>query len=288
MTARSLCRRVPPWRSHWCRRCLRQRADFRPPLRDRDARAVCRRRRGPVRSIDEPGGAVRMMRSVRVEDSCAKVCAARCGADHRRCRSTEPPPAGEVNRAHRQGFGNANRVPQVFCCWRLRAVLDCGLASSSADFARTCTLLCRRCRSSRRQQPLPEYAFLQAERRLVFSTASPLTALPARLDAAPVFDPVLAARGSNSKPVVPSGFLIKNAENFRRVRFETNPRIRSVRPSFNSFAICVASIGCCKITLPERKSQRFSDPDAVLAQVRHRLLEHAAGAFRAWADHRRI
>ena len=54
----------------------------------------------------------------------------------------------------------------------------------------------------------------------------PLVVLPARLAGAPA----LAARGSNSNPVVPSGFLTKNAENFRRVRFETNPRITSVRP----------------------------------------------------------
>ncbi|MOA55249.1 hypothetical protein D3C78_1790080 [compost metagenome] len=48
--------------------------------------------------------------------------------------------------------------------------------------------------------------------------------------------------------------------NLRFVRLETKPSSRSVRPSAKSFSICSREISCCRMTLPERKSQLFSGP----------------------------
>jgi len=70
----------------------------------------------------------------------------------------------------------------------------------------------------------------------------------------------LAGRGSNSKPTLPSGWRTRYAENLRRVLFDTKVRNSSVLPSVSSFSICARSIGCCRMTLPERKSQLRSGP----------------------------
>src|SRR5882672_5996055 len=84
--------------------------------------------------------------------------------------------------------------------------------------------------------------------------------------AAPAFLAPRGARGSNSNPIVPSGFVIRYAANLRRVRLDTNPRSSSVRPSASSLRICSTSIGCCRMTLPARKSQLRSGP-ALFSQM---------------------
>src|SRR5882672_553577 len=78
--------------------------------------------------------------------------------------------------------------------------------------------------------------------------------------AAPAFAAPRGARGSNSNPIMPSGLVIRYAANLRRVRLDTKPRSSSVRPSANSLRICSISIGCCRMTLPARKSQLRSGP----------------------------
>ena len=79
---------------------------------------------------------------------------------------------------------------------------------------------------------------------------------PAGFAEAGVFAPPgRAADAWNSKPTLPSGWRTRNALKRRRVREDTKPSSRSVRPSASSFAIWVRSTGCCRITLPERKSQ---------------------------------
>src|SRR5574337_2049636 len=69
------------------------------------------------------------------------------------------------------------------------------------------------------------------------------------------------AFASNSKPTLPAaGSHFRKAENLRLVRAETKPRSRSVRLSARSLVICARSMGCWRMTLPERKSQVFSAP----------------------------
>src|SRR5690606_4118379 len=75
-----------------------------------------------------------------------------------------------------------------------------------------------------------------------------------------VLGAAFAGRGSNSKPVLPSGWRTKKAENLRLVRLETKPFSRSVLPSFRSLLIWARSISCCRMILPERKSQLFAAP----------------------------
>ena len=65
------------------------------------------------------------------------------------------------------------------------------------------------------------------------AATSPFVVLTTRLAGVPTF----TGRGSNSNPVVPSGFLTRKAETCRRVRCEPNPRLTPVRPSLSSFAI---------------------------------------------------
>ncbi|CFV97348.1 Uncharacterised protein [Bordetella pertussis] len=84
--------------------------------------------------------------------------------------------------------------------------------------------------------------------------------LPAAFLAAAPGRPGLSPRGSNSKPTLPSGWRTRKALNLRLVRLETKPSSKSVRPAVNSFSICSREISCCRITLPERKSQLFCRP----------------------------
>src|SRR5690606_22869788 len=82
--------------------------------------------------------------------------------------------------------------------------------------------------------------------------------LPAALVA--VFLPGFSGRGSNSKPILPSFCVTRNALNLRLVRDETKPVSRSVLPSVSSLRICSGAISCWRITLPLRKVQLFSGP----------------------------
>ena len=71
---------------------------------------------------------------------------------------------------------------------------------------------------------------------------------------------VLPLALSNSKPILPLGSRTRKALNLRRVRDETKPVSRSVRPSASSFCIWAGSMGCCRISRPERKSQVLLGP----------------------------
>ena len=65
-----------------------------------------------------------------------------------------------------------------------------------------------------------------------------------------------AARGSNSKPTLPS-FLsqARKALNLRRVLLETKFSSSAVLPSASSLVICSRGTGCCRMILPLLKSQ---------------------------------
>ena len=72
--------------------------------------------------------------------------------------------------------------------------------------------------------------------------------------------------------------------NLRRV---ATRRSRSAGRScrrLSSFVICSGSIGCCRISRPERKSQDLLGAHRLLADVAHAVREDAAAAFRAGAE----
>src|SRR5206468_2447892 len=78
---------------------------------------------------------------------------------------------------------------------------------------------------------------------------------PSSAAAALALAPGLAARGSNSKLILPSLPRTRKALNGRRVRCETKPGSKSVLPSFSSLAICSGRISCCRMMRPLRKLQ---------------------------------
>jgi HD-like signal output (HDOD) protein len=73
-------------------------------------------------------------------------------------------------------------------------------------------------------------------------------------------DPDLGSFFSNSKPTLPSSPRTRKAENLRLVRLETKPLQQFGAPVSSSLCICSRSIGCCRMILPERKSQDSSGP----------------------------
>src|SRR5690606_21499847 len=103
-------------------------------------------------------------------------------------------------------------------------------------------------------------AFFAAVLRAVFFTALAGVSAAVFVVFLAAVLPALAGRGSNSKPTLPSGWRTRKALNLRLVRLETKFCSRSVLPSWSSLVIWAASISCCKMTLPERRSQDFSGP----------------------------
>src|SRR5690606_3620030 len=106
---------------------------------------------------------------------------------------------------------------------------------------------------------LLQLAFLRVAARLGAGAASVSVAAPALSPAFGAFG-ALGALTSNSKPTLPSLPRTRKAENLRRVRADTKPLSSSVLPSVSSLAICSRSIGCCRMILPERKSQLLPGP----------------------------
>src|ERR1700722_6644486 len=92
------------------------------------------------------------------------------------------------------------------------------------------------------------------------SSPSPSSPLAPALAAFAAAAAIYLADGSffsNSKPILPSGCLTRNALKLRPVRDDLKPVSRSVRPPVSSLLICSRVISCCKMTLPERKSHVF-------------------------------
>ncbi len=84
--------------------------------------------------------------------------------------------------------------------------------------------------------------------------------------------------------VFPSAPMTRYAENFRRVRWETKPRSRSVFFCVSSLSTCVRSISCSRIFLPIFILQVGASPNVFSQGIRHQASQHATAADGTFPD----